>query len=121
MNCPKAYLPVRRQALTSRDRTLKIREDTFNFPLRNEKLDELDDYCTELKAVAEIALEEKPQLLEKFDISDWNPRSYPHKRPWTIQMPKTSKSLIQTANDYLATDEGKAQLDAIIQEIVDGQ
>ncbi|MFH6983379.1 hypothetical protein [Marinoscillum luteum] len=36
--------------------------------LRNEKLDELDDYCTELKAVAEIALEEKPQLLEKLGV-----------------------------------------------------
>lgn len=36
--------------------------------LRNEKLDELDDYCTELKVVAEIALEEQPQLLEKLGI-----------------------------------------------------
>ena len=36
--------------------------------LRNEKLDELDDYCTELKAIAEIALEKKPQLLEQLGI-----------------------------------------------------
>ena len=36
--------------------------------LKNEKLDELDDYCTELKAVAEIALEKKPQLLEQLGI-----------------------------------------------------
>lgn len=36
--------------------------------LRNEKLGELDDYCTELKAIAEIALEKKPQLLEQLGI-----------------------------------------------------
>ena len=36
--------------------------------LKNEKLDELDDYCTELKAVAKIALEKKPQLLEQLGI-----------------------------------------------------
>jgi len=36
--------------------------------LRNEKLDELADYCTELKALAEIALESQPQLLEKLGI-----------------------------------------------------
>ena len=36
--------------------------------LKNEKLDQLEDYCTELKAIAEIALEEKPQLLEKLGI-----------------------------------------------------
>ena len=36
--------------------------------LRNEKLDELNDYTTELKAVAEIALEGRPQLLEKLGI-----------------------------------------------------
>ncbi len=36
--------------------------------LRNEKLDELADYCTELKAIAEIALESQPQLLEKLGI-----------------------------------------------------
>jgi len=33
--------------------------------LRNDKLDELDDYAFELKAIAEIALEHHPQLLEK--------------------------------------------------------
>ena len=36
--------------------------------LRNEKLAELDDYCTELKAIAELALEKKPQLLEQLGI-----------------------------------------------------
>ncbi|MBV6644029.1 MAG: hypothetical protein KI790_01190 [Cyclobacteriaceae bacterium] len=36
--------------------------------LRNEKLDELDDYTTELKAIAEIALEGRSQLLEKLGI-----------------------------------------------------
>ncbi len=36
--------------------------------LRNEKLDELADYCTELKVIAEIALESQPQLLEKLGI-----------------------------------------------------
>ena len=36
--------------------------------LKNEKLDELDDYCTELKVIAEIALEKKPQLLEQLGI-----------------------------------------------------
>ena len=36
--------------------------------LRNEKLDELDNYAIELKAVAEIALEKQPQLLEKLGI-----------------------------------------------------
>ena len=36
--------------------------------LKNEKLDELDDYCTKLKATAEIALEKKPQPLEQLGI-----------------------------------------------------
>lgn len=36
--------------------------------LRNEKLEELDDYTTELKAIAEIALEGRPQLLEKLGV-----------------------------------------------------
>ena len=36
--------------------------------LRNEKLSELEDYAIELKAVAEIALEKRPQLLEKLGI-----------------------------------------------------
>jgi hypothetical protein len=36
--------------------------------LRNEKLDELNDYTTELKAIAELALEGQPQLLEKLGI-----------------------------------------------------
>lgn len=36
--------------------------------LRNEKLDELADYCVELRAVAEIALENQPQLLENLGI-----------------------------------------------------
>lgn len=36
--------------------------------LRNEKLDELTDYCMEFKAVAEIALENQPQLLENLGI-----------------------------------------------------
>ncbi len=36
--------------------------------LRNEKLDELADYCIELKAIAEIALESQPQLLEKLGM-----------------------------------------------------
>ncbi len=36
--------------------------------LRNEKLDELEDYTSELKAIAELALEGQPQLLEKLGI-----------------------------------------------------
>ena len=36
--------------------------------LRNEKLDALADYCTELKVIAEIALERQPQLLETLGI-----------------------------------------------------
>ena len=36
--------------------------------LKNEKLDELDDYCTKLKAIAEVALEKKPQPLEQLGI-----------------------------------------------------
>lgn len=36
--------------------------------LRNAKLDELDDYTTELKAIAELSLEGQPQLLEKLGI-----------------------------------------------------
>ncbi len=36
--------------------------------LRNEKLDELDDYCRELKGLAELALEGQPQLLEKLGV-----------------------------------------------------
>ncbi|MEQ8556433.1 MAG: hypothetical protein RLQ12_18855 [Cyclobacteriaceae bacterium] len=36
--------------------------------LRNEKLEELDDYCRELKGIAEIALEERPQLFEKLGV-----------------------------------------------------
>ncbi len=36
--------------------------------LRNDKLDALDDYCTDLQTLAEIALEEQPQLLEKLGI-----------------------------------------------------
>ena len=36
--------------------------------LRNEKLDELDDYCKELKTIAELALEGQPQSLEKLGI-----------------------------------------------------
>ncbi|RED92190.1 hypothetical protein [Marinoscillum furvescens] len=35
---------------------------------RNEKLDQLDDYCTELKVIARLALESKPQLLEKLGV-----------------------------------------------------
>jgi hypothetical protein len=36
--------------------------------LRNEKLEELDDYCAELKAISRMALEEQSQLLEKLGI-----------------------------------------------------
>lgn len=36
--------------------------------LRNEKLDELNNYTTELKAIAELALESQPQLLENLGI-----------------------------------------------------
>ena len=36
--------------------------------VRNAKLDELDDYCMELRAVDELALADKPQLLEKLGI-----------------------------------------------------
>lgn len=32
--------------------------------IKNEKLEELEDYCTELKAMAEIAIDGKSQLLE---------------------------------------------------------
>lgn len=35
---------------------------------RNEKLEALDDYCTELKAIARMALEEQPQLMEKLGV-----------------------------------------------------
>lgn len=35
---------------------------------RNAKLDELKDYCKELKGLAELALEGQPQLLEKLGI-----------------------------------------------------
>lgn len=36
--------------------------------LRNEKMDELEDYCYELKTIATIALEGQPQLLEMLGI-----------------------------------------------------
>ena len=36
--------------------------------VRNEKLNELDDYARELKAIAELALEGRPQLLEKLGV-----------------------------------------------------
>jgi len=36
--------------------------------LRNEKMEELTDYCVELKTVAKIALEGQPQLLEMLGI-----------------------------------------------------
>ncbi len=36
--------------------------------LRNEKLDALDHYCTDLQTLAKIALEEQPQLMEKLGI-----------------------------------------------------
>ncbi len=36
--------------------------------VRNAKLEELDDYCDELKVFAELALEDEPQLLEKLGI-----------------------------------------------------
>lgn len=35
---------------------------------RNEKLDELEDYARELKAIAKLALEQRPQLLEKLGV-----------------------------------------------------
>lgn len=35
---------------------------------RNEKLEELDDYCSELKAISRMALDAQPQLLEKLGI-----------------------------------------------------
>lgn len=37
--------------------------------LRNEKMDELDDYCYELKTIALFALEGQPQLLEMLGIT----------------------------------------------------
>lgn len=48
--------------------TLEKGEAQETTRLRNEKLDALADYCTELKAIAEIALESQPQLLEKLGI-----------------------------------------------------
>lgn len=36
--------------------------------VRNEKMEELDDYCYELRTLATIALEGKPQLLEELGI-----------------------------------------------------
>jgi hypothetical protein len=36
--------------------------------LKNEKLDQLDNYCIELKAISKIALEEQSQLMEKLGI-----------------------------------------------------
>jgi len=36
--------------------------------LRNEKMEELDDYCYELKTLATIALEDSPQLLEELGM-----------------------------------------------------
>jgi hypothetical protein len=36
--------------------------------LRKEKIEELDDYCYELKTIATIALEDKPQLLEVLGV-----------------------------------------------------
>ncbi len=36
--------------------------------VRNANLDALEDYCIELRALAELALEEKPQLLENLGI-----------------------------------------------------
>ena len=36
--------------------------------LRNKKLEALDDYCTDLRTLAEVALEEQPQLMEKLGI-----------------------------------------------------
>lgn len=36
--------------------------------LRNVKMDELEDYCYELKTLATIALEDQPQLLEELGI-----------------------------------------------------
>lgn len=37
--------------------------------LRNEKLDELNNYTIELKTIAELALESRPQFLEKLGIT----------------------------------------------------
>jgi len=36
--------------------------------LRNAKMEELEDYCYELKTLATIALEDQPQLLEELGI-----------------------------------------------------
>ena len=36
--------------------------------LRNEKMEELEDYCYELKTIATIALKDQPQLLEMLGI-----------------------------------------------------
>nr|WP_320118770.1 hypothetical protein [uncultured Marinifilum sp.] len=36
--------------------------------IRNEKMEELEDYCYELKGLAKIALEDKPQYLESLGI-----------------------------------------------------
>lgn len=36
--------------------------------LRNQKMEELEDYCYELKTIATIALEDKSQLLEVLGV-----------------------------------------------------
>jgi hypothetical protein len=36
--------------------------------LRNQKLEELDDYCSLLKTIAAIALQDRPQLMETLGV-----------------------------------------------------